>query len=91
MKIKSFQKDLVLDLGVNSNQLEIVGDLLPSSHPHPYFEMKCLLTQIYGITNQHRYVSSTKMTSGSDKSPNLLQKMKSIFRGEPLTSAISEL
>ena len=29
-------------LKLNSNQLEIVGNLLHGSHPHPYFQMKRL-------------------------------------------------
>ena len=61
------------------------------SHPRPYFEMKPLLTQTYGITDQQRYASLTKMTLGSDKPSTLLRKMKSTFRGERLTNAISEL
>ena len=40
-----------------SNQLEIVGDLLHGSHPRPYFKMKRLLTQTYGLTDQQMYVS----------------------------------
>ena len=47
-------------LKLNSNQLEIVGNLLHGSHPRPYFEMKRLLTQTYGITDQQRYASLTK-------------------------------
>ena len=61
------------------------------SHPRPYFEMKRLLTQTYGITDQPRYASLTKMTLGSDKPSTLLRKMKSTFRGKRLTNAISEL
>ena len=53
--------------------------------------MKCLLTQSYGITNQQRYVSLTKMTLGSDKTSTLLQKMKSTFRGKSLVGAMSDL
>ena len=71
--------------------MEIVGDLLHGSHPRPYFEIKRLLTQTYGITDQQRYVSLIKMTLGSDKLSILLQKLKSIFKGEHLTSAMSEL
>ena len=78
-------------LKLNSNQLEIVGDLLHGFHPRPYFEMKRLLTQTYGITDQQRYVSLTKMTLGSNKPSTLLRKMKSTFRGERLTNAMSEL
>ena len=78
-------------LKLNSNQLEIVGDLLHGSHPHPYFEMKRLLTQTYGITDQQRYASLSKMTLGFDKPSTLLRKMKSTFRGERLTNAMSEL
>ena len=78
-------------LKLNSNQLEIVGDLLHGSHPRLYFEMKRLLTQIYGITDQQSYVGLTKMTLGTDKPSTLLQKMKSNFREERLTNAISEL
>ena len=44
-------------LKLNSNQLEIAGDLLLGSHPRPYFETKRLLTQTYGITDQQSYVS----------------------------------
>ena len=73
-------------LKLNSNQLEIVGDLLHVSYPRPHFEMKRLLTETYGITEQQRYVSLTKMTLGSDKPSTLLQKMKSTFRGERLTT-----
>ena len=73
-------------LKLNSHQLEMVGYLLHGSHPYPYFEMKRLLTQIYGITDQQRYVSLTKMRLGSDKPSTLLQKMKSTlkftFRGK---------
>ena len=53
--------------------------------------MKRLLTQTYGITDQQRYVSLTKMRLDSDKPSTLLRKMKSTFRGEHLTSAMSEL
>ena len=53
--------------------------------------MKRLLTQTYGITDQQRYASLTKMTFGSGKPSTLLLKMKSTFRGERLTNAMSEL
>ena len=53
--------------------------------------MKRLLTQTYKITDQQRYVSLTKMTLGSDKPSTLLQKMKSTFRGQRLTSAVYDM
>ena len=52
--------------------------------------MECLLTQIYGITDQQRNVNLTKMTLDSDKPSTLLQKIKFTFR-EPLTSAMPKL
>ena len=46
----------------NSNQLEIIGDLLHGTHPRPYFEMKRFLTQTYGITDQQRYARITTVS-----------------------------
>ena len=53
--------------------------------------MKHLLTQTYGITNQQRFISLTKMTLGSDKPATLLQKNGISIRGESLTGAMTEL
>ena len=78
-------------LKLNSNQLEIAEDLLHGFHPRPYCEMKCLLTQTYGITDQQRYVSLINMTLDSDKPSTHLQKMKTTIRKERLTSTKSEL
>ena len=60
-------------------------------HPQPYTEMKKLLIQNFGASDQERYIAVTRMKLGNDKPSALLRKMKSLFYGKPLDGVLIEL
>ena len=49
------------------SHLEVVAELLHMDHPQPYTEMKKLLIQNFGASDQERYVAVTRMKLGNDK------------------------
>ena len=51
--------------------LEVVAELLHMDHQRPYTEMKKLLIQNFGASDQKRYVAVTTMKLGNDK-PSVL-------------------
>ena len=73
------------------SHLEVVAELLHMDHPQPYTEMKKLLIQNFGASDQERYVAVTRMKLGNDKPSELLPKMKSSFYGKPLDGVLIEL
>ena len=73
------------------SHLEVVAELLRVDHPQPYTEMKKLLIQNFGASDQERYVAVTRMKLGNDKPSELLRKMKSSFYGKPLDGVLIEL
>ena len=60
-------------------------------HPQPYTEMKKLLIEHFGASDQKQYVAVTRPKRGNDKPSVLLRKMKSLFYVKPLDSVLIEL
>ena len=73
------------------SHLEVVAELLHMNHPQPYTEMKKLLIQNFGASDQERYVAVTRRKLGNDKPSVLLWKMKSSFYGKPLDGVLIKL
>ena len=65
--------------------------VLHINHPEPYTEMKKLLIQNFGASDQERCVAVTTMNLGNDKPYTLLWKMKSLFYWKPLVGALVEI
>ena len=73
------------------SHFEVVAELLHMDHPQPYIEMKKLLIQNFGASDQERYVAATRIKLGDDKPLVLLRKIESSFYGKPLDGVLIEL
>ena len=73
------------------SHLEVVAEFLHMDHPRPYTEMKKLLIQNFGVSDQERYVAVTRMKLGNDKPSVLLPKINSSFYEKPLDGVLIEL
>ena len=73
------------------SHLEVVAELLHMDYPQPYIEMKKLLIQNLGASDQERSVAVTRMKLGNDKPSELLWKMKFSFYGKLLDGVLIQL